>query len=46
MTIDAIIDGSRLQEIEFAVNAVVDDGFKILVGGQEKNGTHKLNRSF
>ena len=37
MTIDAIVEGSRLQEIEYAVNAVMDDDYKIFVGENEKS---------
>ena len=46
-TIEAIVDGSRLQELQFAVDAVMDDDYRIIVGEINKatNATAKAHRS-
>jgi hypothetical protein len=40
-TIDAIVENSKLKELEFAVNAVMDDDFKIYIGETDKIPAHK-----
>jgi hypothetical protein len=44
-TTDAIVECTKLQELQFAVDAVLDDDYKILVGDVDRSDPVRNSRS-